>query len=66
MLPFIEDYKENYAMSEDGKWDEFLTGKVFPDYEFRRSGKGPRRQDDRPENFPPMLEKSEIADSVQK
>ncbi len=64
-LTFIEDYKENYAMSEDGKWDEFLTGKVFPDYEFRRSGKG-RRQDDRPENFPPMLEKSEIADSVQK
>ncbi|MCP4110148.1 MAG: hypothetical protein GY749_32270 [Desulfobacteraceae bacterium] len=59
-LTLIEDYKENYAMSADGKWDEFLTDKVFPDYEFRRSGEG------RGQNITNMLEKSGLVDSVLK
>ncbi|MCP4345240.1 MAG: hypothetical protein GY795_06900 [Desulfobacterales bacterium] len=59
-LTLIEDYKENYAMSTDGKWDEFLTGKVFPDYESRRSGEG------RGQNITNMLEKSGLVDSVLK
>ncbi|MDM8550313.1 clostripain-related cysteine peptidase [Desulfobacterales bacterium HSG2] len=26
---FLDDYAQNYEMSKDGKWDEFLTEKVF-------------------------------------
>ncbi|KPA13041.1 Peptidase C11, clostripain [Candidatus Magnetomorum sp. HK-1] len=48
---FIADYEQNYQMSEDGKWDDFLTDKAFADT--KRSG-----DNDRVMNIPEILEES--------
>jgi hypothetical protein len=51
-LSFISDYQQNYLMSEDGIWDDFLTGSAFA------SRKKDRSSSDRIINVPEILEEA--------
>lgn len=56
---FIEDYWRDYQMSSDGNWDEFLTDHIFAGYDFGRSDDSETRAEQgRPENVPPLPEKT--------
>lgn len=53
---FLADYWRDFLMSKDGKWDEFLTDKVFKGYDFGRGSSATRSNPGPIYNLPDILE----------